>query len=83
MAGKAQPNHASAVHGHNLSVVMADPYFGTGFNGLQLSENSLIVDQLAASIMTLPAQLSGSREYARGIDWKTFAGPERKGYANQ
>jgi hypothetical protein len=51
--------------------------------GLQLRENWLIVDQLAASIMTLLAQLSGSRENARGIDWKTFAGPERKGYANQ
>ena len=32
--------------------------------GLQLRENSLIVDQLAASIMTLLAQLSGSRENA-------------------
>ena len=30
--------------------------------GLQLRENSLIVDQLAASIITLLAQLSGSRE---------------------
>jgi hypothetical protein len=34
--------------------------------GLQLRENSLIVDQLAASIITLLAQLSGSRENARG-----------------
>ena len=33
--------------------------------GLQLRENSLIVDQLAASIITLLAQLLGSRENAR------------------
>jgi len=35
--------------------------------GLQLRENSLIVDKLTASIITLLAQLSGSRENAR--DW--------------
>jgi hypothetical protein len=50
--------------------------------GLQLRENSLIVDQLAASIITLLAQLSGSRENA-WFDWKTFAGLGRKSYGNQ
>jgi hypothetical protein len=50
--------------------------------GLQLRENSLIVDQLAASIITLLAQLSGSRE-RKGFDWKTFAGLGRKSYGNQ
>src|ERR1700682_4286821 len=33
--------------------------------GVRLRENSLIVDQLAASIITLLTQLSGSRENAR------------------
>jgi hypothetical protein len=33
--------------------------------GLQLRQNSLIVDQLAASIISLLAQISGSRENAR------------------
>jgi hypothetical protein len=50
--------------------------------GLQLRENSLIVDQLAASIITLLVTFGISRKH-KGFDWKTFAGPGRKSYANQ
>jgi hypothetical protein len=51
--------------------------------GLQLRENSLIVDQLAASIITLLAQLSGSRENARDLVWKTIVARSRKSFMKQ
>ncbi len=51
--------------------------------GLQLRESSLIVDQLAASIITLLAQSFGISRKRKGFDWKTFAGLGRKSYGNQ
>ena len=55
MSGRSITTHA-AIRGGEPSISNI---------GLQLRENSLIVDQLAASIITLLAQLSGSRENAR------------------
>jgi len=33
----------SALHGHNLSVVMADPYFGTGFNDATTAGSDILL----------------------------------------
>jgi hypothetical protein len=53
------------------------------FRNRSSRESSLIVDQLAASIISLPAQGFAISRKRKGFDWKTFAGLGRKSYGNQ
>jgi len=65
MGGRSITTHAAIRDGDGQPALWSPRRTSISNIGLQLRKNSLIVDQLAASIVTLLAQLSGSRENAR------------------